>query len=317
MSIIEKYLSIDTEALIQPANSKISLPKAIEAFSSHRMTLKPKKKQRGIMELLGLRSDTPFDSELSPLLKCFDFAENNQGILPLFVRVLQNNYQGSIKKFRFVRERNSLYLISREGEKEYSYEIGIYGYKFTELEYEKEKYTVGALVSYMGKENGKRKYRIEFIFPELANKRSIELILDEKDRLQVKMSEFPDSKIAGTFISSIPAMNPKIGFAISLLESNLGKNFIEKRLSELFSPTLFAIYENSEEREAFLSRENERINEKLASMGMVKMMINSFFGRENEENTPQKPSSLGGLLFSAMLGGLFSKKKEQTEITNE
>ena len=52
-------------------------------------------------------------------------------------------------------------------------------------------------------------------------------------------------------------------------------------------------------------------------MGMVKMMINSFFGRENEENTPQKPSSLGGLLFSAMLGGLFSKKKEQTEITNE
>jgi hypothetical protein len=308
LSIIEKHLcrdSLNQPNLISRSNP---LTKTCRSFFYSRKWIIPKEKTRGIAQLLGLKSRTPFDQSFSHLIGKYVFADNNQGILPLFVRLMQNNYQGGIDSFEFRREGDSLILISCEGEKEYRYKIGIYGYEFTNIDYNGEKYTVGAIASSESQDS----YRIELIYPELANTRRLELSLSDNYRLTVKMYEIPDSKIADSFISSLPALTPKMNFAIGMLESNLGKNFIERRIAELFSPTLIAISEKSENFSEQLASENQKVAERLASMGMVKMLINNFIGAQSEDEIPKKQASLGGI-FSSVLGSLFSRKRADFE----
>ena len=312
LKIIREHLSGEiietkaTRALTLEMKNKIS------AFFDSRLTVRPKARRRGIAQFFGIRAKEPFDRAFSPLLMTkFVFADNAQGILPLFVRVMQNNFQGGIKSFEFKRNGEKLFLEVTEGELSYEYELGLYGYAFTDLDFCGEKYTVGALASAREDERGEFSYDLEFIFPELPNTRSITVKLASNGMLTVRMSEIPDSKVAESFISSIPAMSPKISFAISMLESNLGKNFIERRMTELFAPTLYAVSAYAEDFEALLDYENYRVKEKISSLSMVRMLISKFTGAENEENEENKKApSLGGMLISSLFGKLFSRGKD-------
>jgi len=311
LAILRKHLSKSFEP-IKPrlfSQAYLQLEKRIKTFYDSRARILPKEKKHGIAQFFGLKTRTPFDDSFSPLLeKKFVFADNNHGILPLFVRAMQNNYQGGIRSFEFKRDGEYLILSCTEGEDNYVYKIGIYDYEFSDIDYKGEKYTVGALATRSENTDECIVYSVEFIFPELPNSRMLRLTLSPLGKLTVEMSENPDSKITDSFISSIPAMSPKINFALSMLESNLGKNFIERRVAELFSPTLIAIYEKAEDFEKLLGSENEKIKEKLASLSMVRMLISKFTGVQSEEDENKKAPSLGGMLISSLLGNFFSRK---------
>ena len=306
LKILRRHLTANLTDYKSGKNAQKILSGRISSFYASRRAIIPRPKKKGIPQLLGIKSRTPFDDAFTPLTESpFIFADNNQGILPLLVRVMQNNYQGGIKKFEFTRRDDELFLTSHEGEKKYEYKVGIYGYEFTSLDYCGEKYTVGVIARYVGK-NGAPVYEFEFIFPELPNSRLMRLSLSDSGLLEVEMTENPDSEIAASFIDSLPAMNPKISFALSMLESSLGKNFIKNRLEEVFSPTLLAVAENAPDFELILSEEESKIKEKLASFGMVRMLISKFTGVKSEEDENKKPPSLGGLFLSSILGKFFS-----------
>jgi hypothetical protein len=273
----------------------------------------PKEKKRGIAEFFGIKTRTPYDTSFNPLISKFLFADNSQGILPLFVRVMQNNYQGGIESIEFKRSGDRLTLISTEGGKEYTYPVGIYGYEFSNIDYCGEKYIVGAMAAAEKGADGKTRFKIEFIYPELPNTRRITLEVKPNGTLVFDMTEIPDSKITESFIASLPAMNPKINLMLDLLESNLGKNFIERRVAELFSPTLTAVSEYAENAAELLAIENRKIEEKLSSMSMVRLMISRFTGAESELDEGKKSPSLGGMIISSLLGKLFSRGTEDNQ----
>lgn len=314
LKILRKYLSGELENKKESHLERVALKNKIDNFYDSRQSIKPKEKEKGLAQLLRLKSKTPFDSSLNSLLgQKFVFAENNQGILPAFVRGMQNNYQGGIDSFEFVREGEGLLLLCYEGSILYRYKIGIYDYDFTDMNYCGELYKVGALMCRDEDSEQSKIYKMQFIFPELPNIRTITLIQSEDGKLTVKMSEKPDSKITESFIESLPAMNPKIGFALNILESNLGKNFIEKRIAELFSPSLTAVSDKAENFEALLAEENQKILEKFSSMSIVRMMISKFTGIKSEDDAYKKAPSLGGMLISSLFGKLFSKGKGEEE----
>ncbi|MBO7302596.1 MAG: hypothetical protein J6U68_00235, partial [Clostridia bacterium] len=296
-------------------SSLLAMRKKIDTFFDRRLTVKPMERRRGLAEFFGLKPREPFVSAFSSLLMTrFVFADNAQGILPLFVRAMQNNYQGGIKSFEFKRTGERLYLSVTEGDTEYEYKIGFYDYLFTDLDFCGEKYTVGAIANARQDESGEYTYDFEFIFPELPNTRTLSLKLNANGTLTVRMNEIPDSKIAASFIDSIPAMSPKISFALGMLESNLGKNFIERRISELFSPTIYAVSNHAEEFNSLLEYENYRVKEKLSSLGMVRMLISRFTGADTPEpDENKKAPSLGGMLISSLLGKLFSRGSAKDE----
>ena len=308
LKILRKYLSCDIAKPTDSRAERMALKKKIDSFYESRRSLKPKEKERGLAQLFGFKKRTPFDTSLNALLgQKFIFTDNNHGILPAFVRGMQNNYQGGIDSFEFVREGEKLFLIACEGGVDYRYEIGVYGYSFTDIDYCGELYRVGALMRYDGADENGKAYKIQLIYPELPNVRTMTLILSGDGILTVMMSEKPDSKITESFISSLPAMNPKIGFALNILESNLGKNFIEKRIAELFSPTLIAVSDKAENFDTLVAEENRKIREKFASMSIVRMMISKFTGIKSGEDENKKAPSLGGMLLSSLFGKLFSR----------
>ena len=223
---------------------------------------------------------------------------------------MQNNYQGGIVSFEFIREGESLYLISTEGKTEYKYKIGFYGYEFTDLDFCGEKYTVGALaVAEKTAKDEEPKFKLEFIFPELPNTRKAMLTISERRVLTLDMTETPDERIADSFIDSLPAMNPKVSFLLDMLETNLGKNFIERRIAELFSPTLKAVATDADDFETLLADENYKVREKLSSMSMVRMLISKVTGIKSEEDEDEKMPSLGGMFMFSLFGKLFNKNK--------
>ena len=314
LKILRKHLSGDLEKPTDNHLDRLTLKNKINSFYDSRQSLTPKEKQKGLAQLFGLKTKTPFDTDLCPLLdQRFIFADNNQGILPAFVRGMQNNYQGGIESLEFVREGDDLSLIVREGDAYYRYRIGVYGYEFTDINYCGELYKVGALMRFESGSPEGMIYKILLIYPELPNIRTLTLIISKDGKLTVQMSEKPDEKITESFIASLPAMNPKIGFALNILESNLGKNFIEKRIAELFSPTLVAVSDTAENFEELLDGENQKINEKFASMSIVRMMISKFTGITSAEDENKKAPSLGGMLISSLFGGLFSRGNKDGE----
>lgn len=306
LKILRSHLTADLLDYSVSRNDGRVLQNKIDTFYLSRAELKPKPLKRGIPQLLGLKPKAPFDDAFLPLTEApFVFAENNHGLLPLLVRVMQNNYQGGIHKFEFSKRGEGLLLTSYEGDNKYEYKIGFYDYAYTDLDYCGEKYTVGALARFSGRK-GAPSYDFEFIFSEIPNSRFMTATLLENGVLKVELAENPDSNIASSFIDSIPAMSPKISFALSMLESNLGKNFIGRRIDEIFSPTLSAVSESAPDFETLLADENYRITEKLSSFGMVRMLISKFTGAGAEENPEKKAPSLGGMFLSSILGKFFS-----------
>lgn len=304
LRILRTHLSADLSEYPSSRSDEKVLKNKTDAFYNSRLAISPKAQKRGFRQLLGLTSRTPFDSSFLPLTEApFIFTDNNQGILPLFVRVMQNNYQGGISKFEFTKKGEELTLTSYENDAKYEYKIGFYDYKFTELDYCGEKYTVGAIARFVGTKTSPD-YEFEFIFPELPNSRFMRLSLSQNGMLKVEMAENPNSNIAKSFIESIPAMSPKITFALNMLESNLGKNFIQRRFEEVFAPTIFAVSEDSYEFEALLENENRKVNDKLSSFAMVRMLLSKFTG--SDENEERKAPSLGGMFLSSILGKFFS-----------
>lgn len=313
LAIIRAHLGCDFK-YVKPRHLSHVLEKREELFYYSRARILPKAKKRGLAQFLGIKSRTPFDNDFSALLgRKFVFAENNQGILPLFVRAMQNNYQGGIKTFEFTKDSDTLLLGVTEGDDTYTYKIGVYDYEFSDIDFSGEKYKVGVLACFDQDIPDGLAYNLEFIFPELPNSRVINLLLSPDGILTVRMTENPDAKVAESFIYSMPAMSPKISFAINMLESNLGKNFIEKRINELFSPTLIAISDDAENFETLLANENYKVSEKMSSMSVVRMLISKVTGTKSEESQTKKAPSLGGMLFSSLFGKFFSKNNEEQE----
>lgn len=299
--IREHLLPIRTGARIhRPLRAARALDERVRRFFDSRCWLTPKKPTGGILAKLGLREREPFDPAFDSLLGEYLFPRNNQGIFPAFVRVMQSNYQGGMRSLRFERRGEGLYMTSLEGECEITVELGLYSYKRSEIDLSGEKYAVMAMASALEEDNGSIIYKIELAFPELPNTRRLTLSLSPLGRLLVGMREIPDDRIAAAYVDAIPTLSGKAGFLYGLLERNLGKNFIEGKVRELFSPTLTAISAEAPDRDAALAELNDATDERIASSALVRRLIFSFLG--NGEKT--KDTGTGAL---GRLAGLLGK----------
>ena len=166
------------------------------------------------------------------------FTKNNHGILPLFIRAMQNNYAGGIESFKFTREGEKLFFISTEGSLEYKLEVGLYDFKTTVLEYGGEKYIVKAIGEATTDNDGCPVFKIQLILPEMPNSRRIKLSVSEDGKLVVKMSEIPNHKLAEPLIEALYMTNPRLAFVADILEKRLGDRFLVRKLEGLFAPTL-------------------------------------------------------------------------------
>ena len=279
-------------------------------FFRERSWIKPRAELHGLKFFLGLASPRPFPEAFFRILGKYDLPENNFGIMPCLVRVMQNNYQGGIDSLTFEREREILRLTSTEGGVAYTLNFGFYEYEYNVLELCGEKYIVLCIADSSEEGDGNIAYRLELIFPELPNTRRITLSLNEELLLNIKMTEIPDSRIANSFLTTLPAMNPRTKLIFDLLERNLGKNFISVKLNEQFSPEITAVRTDSDIYESYLAAERAKFERKVTSSRLIRSLINRFVllgdekksdtGGADEDKKEEKPPGIGGILWSVI-----------------
>ncbi len=278
---IQRHLGADlSKDVFDGGRSLARLREMEKNFFKSRRWVTPKEPRQGLLCRIGLRKKTPFIDTFTPLLSTFTFAKNNHGILPLFIRAMQNNYSGGIESFKFTRDGEKLFFSSTEGSLEYKIEVGLYDFKTTVLNYCGEKYLVNAIAEASVDKEGHTIYKIELVFPEMPNSRRIKLSLSGDGKLVVKMTEIPNEKLAEPLIESVYTTNPKLAVAIGVLEKRLGSQFLLRKLEGLFSPTMIGADIHSRNYYKITSDETKREKEATNATRSVASLILKLTGED-------------------------------------
>ncbi len=273
IEIIQKYLSGELKSDSYDTGALSMLREKEKHFFESRALIKTLPQKRGLLCRLGIKSRTPFDTKWNKILGTYTFLQNNHGILPLFIRAMQNNYTGGIDEIHFERSGDSLYLISTEGGTKYRIEVGLYGFRDNVINFNGEVYIIRARGAYGENEDGYSIYDIELVLPEMPNSRRLRFSFGEDGKVIMRLWENPNDKIAEPLIEGIYTTNPKLAFIAKMLEFKLGAKFINKKLEALFSPTLIGASITSRKYEDIVANEKARAEEAKRSTEAISALI--------------------------------------------
>lgn len=302
LHIVRKYLSGEMPDSFS-RQSRHALRSATDRFFETRGFARPLAAHGGILAFLGLENGHPFDNSWGSVLGKYSMRKNNDSLLPVFVRCMQNNLRAGIRSLSLLREGSSLMLEVNGIDGDHRLEVGLYRHAESVLDINGEKYRVCALGEATYDASGAPLYRIELVFPELPNTRVIELHPAGSDAMLARFYETPGASIAAPLLESLPMVNPKISFAKQLLDKRFGMDFIEKRMERVFSPSLLLVRSGCEREEELIRYEEELAREDNASVVAVMGLIQRFL-REEPLPAPTaedgEPEESGGALFGML-----------------
>ena len=287
MEIIRKYLGCEIGDTLHKRDIKVLHERETRFFDSRRW-VRPMNKKRGLLTWLGVRSKVPFDERFSNILGSYAFGKNGEGILPLFIRGMQNNLDSAIEQITFDRYADSLYMIFRERGEDYRVEVGLYDYKETVLNFRGEKYIVKVMGEALLTADGEEEYRIEFLFPELPNTRMLTVKRQNEAKINIFMSEVPNNKIIDALIENASESSGALSFAIDLLERRFGEGFIEKKLEATFSPVLVGADMSIDGYEKIVTEENAKAAEESRTVKLLRAVVDRFF--KEDDDVPEEMS---------------------------
>ena len=283
--VIETYLNRDlsldtTESMF--AGDLNELRKKEASFFVGRHWIRPYKPERqGKLRFIRRERDS-VPVEWDELVGRFNFVKNNHGILPLIVRAMQNNLKNTIDGFIFERVRDSFYFTVVEAGVSYPMEIGFTDFKESVLDYHGEKYLVRAMGEVMEDEDREMLYKIELLFPELPNLRTLKLSFNEDGSLKVRMSEVPNNRIADIYLADMQENNPRMSFVYDIINKRLGKNFVENRLNDAFSPTLIGARVGATNYTEIMDAEREKLRAGAKTAKVINTIVDKLFHDEDD-----------------------------------
>jgi len=299
LAIIKKHLlrSLTEE---KAGRSEIKLLReASESFFTSRESVSLLKERRGLPYVFGIKKRRPFDIRWDSVLGEYAFRSNNASILPLFVRIMQNNFLGGIEKISLLRSDEALLLSSTEGGISHEIPIGLYGFADSVLNFGGEKYIVRARGEYTVDEDKKTVYKIEVKFPELPNTRLIKISASESE-ITVAMSEFPNERIAESFFEFLSS-DAKTALAISLIEKKMGDGFFKEKIHTAFNPTLNGISTKSYGWESIITRDNLKLAEERENKSkFINSLISKFLSDKNEARDKSSDGLIKGFFGKAL-----------------
>lgn len=309
LEIIRRHLGGVIDDPISFADSDI-LHKKEQSFFSGRMWARPLEKHHGLFYFLGLRNKTPFDERWSDPLKTYKFPENNVGILPLFVRAMQNNLETSIDSMTFSREGDELYLTVKEREEIHKIEVGLYEYKTTVVDFRGEKYIIKAIGEAESNPDGSAAYRVELLYPELPNTLMMRFKKTLPDRIAVSISEIPNSGVVDSMAARLVDSHTTAEMLMNLLDSRFGEEVIREKIENTFAPKFVAADTSFDGYEAIVAEEEAIAREDSALVKTIKSFIGKYL-KYDEEEEEERPEFKIKSIFSGIAEKLKNKIKKQ------
>ena len=293
MAIIEKYLGQDLSDDLHDScffGDFASLRRKEESFFTRRHWVRPYEPLHGLSYTLGFKNRMPYPEEWGELIGRYNFRKNNLGILPLFIRGMQNNLHSGIDGVEFERDGERIFFIFTEGGESFRLEVGFYDFKTTVLDYHGEKYIVKVIGEAMEDEDRNMLYKLELLLPEMPNTRMLKFSFLEEGRLYMRMSEMPNHRIADMFVESMVDDKSPLAFVMKILENRLGKNFIERKLEDTFAPSLIGARVGAENYTAIMDEEREKLKAGEKTVKLIDTVVKKLFHDAEHEAGDLIPS---------------------------
>ena len=287
LEIIRRHLGGEIDDPISFADADI-LHKKEQTFFRDRAWAIPIEKHHGLFCFLGLKSKTPFDERWCEILKTYKFPENNSGVLPLFVRAMQNNLDTSIDSMTFSREGEDLYLTVKEREEIHKICVGLYEYKTTVVDFRGEKYIIKALGEAENNPDGSVAYRIELLYPELPNTLMMRLKKTLPDRIAISISEIPNSGVVDSMAARLVDSHTTVEMLMNILDNRFGEDVIREKLENTFAPKFVAADTSFDGYEAIIAEEEAIAREDSSLVKTIKSVINKYL-RYDDDETEERP----------------------------
>lgn len=174
--------------------------------------------------------------------KRFEFRTNNCGILPVLVRLMQNNHTRGLRAVSFARDGDRFFVTFDEGDGAlYRIEVGFYGYAESALSIGGERYRVIAAGAVAVDEDGRRLLKVELTFPELSHGRRMKFYFDdETDGIELHMREMPGKEVLDCIFRALPITAPKTRGLVAFLQGRINLDYILMKVYDKFEPKLAA-----------------------------------------------------------------------------
>jgi CubicO group peptidase (beta-lactamase class C family) len=172
----------------------------------------------------------------------FVFRKNNCGILPVFVRLTQNNHTAGLRTVSFETVGDRFFLSFDEGKDAlYRIEVGFYGYAQNTLTIGGECYRLAAAGGIAVDEDGRQLLKVELCFPELSHARRMKFYFDgENGEIELQMREMPGKEVLDCILSALPIAAPKTRGLVSFLQGKVNLDYLLMKVYDKFEPKLLA-----------------------------------------------------------------------------
>ena len=308
LEIIRRYLGGDIRDTDFDRRDSRVLREREERFFDFRRWVVPMKKKRGFLYWLGVKNRAAYDEKWDAVLGEYVFSQNNVGILPLFIRGMQNNLDSRIEFIRLERSHNELYFTFSESGFAYRIEIGLYEYKEAVLDFRGERYILRTLGEAVENSDGVMEYRIEILFPELPNTRMIRIIRGNGEA-EVEFTENPNNRMADAILERA-MMIPAISMGVELLEKRFGERFISKKIADTFAPVLIGARRGSERFSEIIAKQKAIAEEQSRAVKLMRAFVSRFFAEgadgeaENKSEAKDSPVNIFTDLINKIRVGL-------------
>ncbi len=284
LNILRTYLGEDVMPSLSGRAGRRALKAKKKNFFAGRHWIRPLPEKKTLAARLGLVSKTPYDSAWDELLGVYEFPVNMAAPLPVFVRMMQNNFTGGIRRLTVTKEgeRIVLRLLLGDDDTEIYLPVGLYGYRTCTATFGGEPYLVRAFGEAAEDEDRNRVFKIEFIFPELPNVRKIKLSFTSEGHLLLRMSEVPDRRIVDSYLAAFTSEEGKYAFFLDLLKKKAGEDFLGRAVAAVFSPSVSGVRTDAEDKAAFFARCERERTARLSAAGHIVRMITRFVGADDE-----------------------------------
>ena len=243
--------------------------------------------EKGLLARLGIKTKSPFDVAWEGIIGRYKLCNNNVGMMPLMVRVMQNNMKASIEEIAIRRSGEELYLDYIEAGESYSIRVGLYEYAKNVINLNGEVYAVCALGEASVGEDGRTEYKIEIVPIETASVRRL-IIRREGDKITIELSETPNDRVAKSFLRQNSRENSTLALGVDIIERRLGEGAVADILRKIFNPTLVGVDVKAEDCDVILNEENERLAMEWERIKGIKGLIDRFFRVEDDEQSVDK-----------------------------
>lgn len=229
---------------------------------------------------LGILRSLSSDKKWDNVLGKYAFGDNNVSIMPLTLRMMQNNLDAHLESIMLSRRGDDLLLSFYENGVEYKLAVGLDRCLTNLFICRGEKYIVRAIAG-VTQVGGEAEYRIELAFSETSSVRRLKIKKTTRDRVEVTFSETPNQRLVENLIENYSKTNSLVRFVVDIIERRFGVGAVKQKIESGFNPVLIGADMSVNGYEKIVASQTEKAAERSSGIKMLRAVVDRFINPDD------------------------------------